>query len=91
MVKLLNLYEKSSRTNVLRIFSISKKAAKFEFESDIQNARFSEKLDKNNWTRKNGPSLRVTVIVTPSRFVVFARFAMKNMCFHNETLWVCDI
>ena len=39
---------------LLRIFNISRKIAKFDIESDIQNARFSEKLDKNNWTQRNG-------------------------------------
>ena len=34
--------------NALQIFNISEKVAKFDIGSDIQNAGFSEKLDKNN-------------------------------------------
>ena len=38
------------------VFNISQKIAKFDIGSDVQNAIFSEKLDKNNWTQKNGLS-----------------------------------
>ena len=44
------------RNFLLRIFNISQKIAKFDFESDIQKSSFSWKLDKNNWTRKIGLS-----------------------------------
>ena len=44
--------EKSSQKNVLQVFNISQKNAKFDIESDIEKSSFSEKLDKNNWTSK---------------------------------------
>ena len=41
-----------SQRNVLQIFNISQKIAKFDIESDFQKSSFSSNLDKNNWTRK---------------------------------------
>ena len=45
-----------SQRNVLQIFNISQKIAKFDIESDFQKSSFSSNLDKNNWTRKIGLS-----------------------------------
>ena len=45
-----------SQKNVLQIFNISQKIAKFDIESDFQKSSFSSNLDKNNWTRKIGLS-----------------------------------
>ena len=38
------------------MFNNYRKFGKFDIGSDIQNTTFSEKLDKNNWTQKNGLS-----------------------------------
>ena len=38
------------------MFNNYRKFGKFDIGSDIQNATFSEKLDKNNWTQTNGLS-----------------------------------
>ena len=38
------------------MFNNYRKFGKFDIGSDIQNTTFSEKLDKNNWTRRIGLS-----------------------------------
>ena len=52
------------------MFNNYRKIGKFDIGSDIQNAIFSEKLDKNNWTQKNGLSHPGLGLRLPNLFFV---------------------
>ena len=78
-------FREFSRSNVLKIINISEKTAKFDFESDIQKSSFSEKLDKNNWTKKIGlshPGFGAKKLLFGKNFAILSWRGDKSGLFH---------